>query len=155
MEIEGFVLNPYDPCVANKTIQGEQCTVCWYVDDTKVSHKKPEVVTMIIGLLETRFGKMTVKRGKYHTFVGMNFELADDRKIKILMDDYITECIEAYEQVDDKIEGKAATPAKHDLFDVDNSETPLEDIKADIFHHIVGKLLYVSKRARIDVDLAV
>jgi hypothetical protein len=44
----GFVLNPYDPCIANCMIQGEQCTIAWYVDDNKISHKDPEVVTMII-----------------------------------------------------------------------------------------------------------
>ena len=31
----GFNLNRYDACVANKEIQGSQCTVCWYVDHKK------------------------------------------------------------------------------------------------------------------------
>ena len=29
---EGFVINPYDKCVANKIINGKQCTIVWYVD---------------------------------------------------------------------------------------------------------------------------
>jgi hypothetical protein len=29
----GFELNPYDPCVANKMIEGEQMTICFHVDD--------------------------------------------------------------------------------------------------------------------------
>ena len=45
---EGFVLNSYDPCVVNKYINGSQCTICWYVDDTKISHVDPKVVTDII-----------------------------------------------------------------------------------------------------------
>ena len=98
---------------------------------------------------------MTVKRGKSHVFVGMNFELTDDHKVKIRMDDYISECIDAFQDVDEELTRKAATPAKHNLFDVDDSEIPLDDIRADVFHHIVGKLLYVSKRARINIDLAV
>ena len=24
-------LNPYDPCVASKVINGKQCTIAWYV----------------------------------------------------------------------------------------------------------------------------
>ena len=32
----GFEINPYDPCVANKTINGCQMTICWHVDDLKV-----------------------------------------------------------------------------------------------------------------------
>ena len=49
----GFVLNPYNPCIANCTIEGTQCTVAWwYVDDNKISHVNPKVVTMIIEKIE-------------------------------------------------------------------------------------------------------
>ena len=34
----GFELNPYDSCVANKMINGKQCTILWHVDDLKISH---------------------------------------------------------------------------------------------------------------------
>ena len=44
----GFVLNPYDPCIANCQIEGTQCTIGWYVDDTKTSHVNPAVVSGII-----------------------------------------------------------------------------------------------------------
>ena len=33
LENMGFVVNPYDPCVANKMINGSQMTVTWHVDD--------------------------------------------------------------------------------------------------------------------------
>ncbi len=33
-----FVINPYDPCVANKIIRGKQMTICWHVDDLKANH---------------------------------------------------------------------------------------------------------------------
>jgi hypothetical protein len=32
----GFKINPYDFCVANKTINGKQCTVLWHVHVLKV-----------------------------------------------------------------------------------------------------------------------
>ena len=38
-----FELNPYDPCVANKMVNSEQPTICWYVDDLKTSHINPKV----------------------------------------------------------------------------------------------------------------
>ena len=44
----GFELNPYDMCVANAMINGKQCTIVWYVDDNKISHVDPNVVTDII-----------------------------------------------------------------------------------------------------------
>ena len=39
----GFEINPYNPCVANKIVQGKQLAVVWHVDDLKASH----VITVI------------------------------------------------------------------------------------------------------------
>ncbi len=44
LKSKGFKLNPYDPCVANKQVNGEQLTVCFHVDDCKISHLLPKVV---------------------------------------------------------------------------------------------------------------
>ena len=52
LEKLGFKLNPYDKCVANKEIDGSQCTIVWYVDDNKVSHKNPKVVDDILKTME-------------------------------------------------------------------------------------------------------
>jgi hypothetical protein len=38
IESQGFALNPYDPCVVNKVINGKQFTVVRHVDDIKMSH---------------------------------------------------------------------------------------------------------------------
>ena len=40
----GFTINPYDQCVANKQINGRQCTIVWHVDDLKISHVSEDVV---------------------------------------------------------------------------------------------------------------
>ena len=42
LEEMGFVINPHDPCVANMMVNGEQITVCWHVDDLKISHRDEE-----------------------------------------------------------------------------------------------------------------
>lgn len=34
----GFVINDYSMCMAYKTINGKQCTICWHIDDLKMSH---------------------------------------------------------------------------------------------------------------------
>ena len=48
----GFELNPYNPCVANKMVNGKQCTVVWHVDDLKISHVESAVVDMVMTELE-------------------------------------------------------------------------------------------------------
>ena len=49
----------------------------------------------------------------------------------------------------------AATPARKNLFDVDDGAKLLCKQEAESFHKIVAKLLYVSIRARMDILLAV
>jgi hypothetical protein len=44
LKSKGFKLNPYNPCVANKIIEGKQITVCFHVDDCKLSHEHPKVI---------------------------------------------------------------------------------------------------------------
>jgi hypothetical protein len=51
---QGFTLNPYDNCVANKTIEGLQCTILWHVDDLKISHVKQEVLEDLINILNEK-----------------------------------------------------------------------------------------------------
>ena len=38
MESIGFVINPYDPCIANLIVDRKQHTITWHVDDLKSSH---------------------------------------------------------------------------------------------------------------------
>jgi len=155
LEELGFRLNPYDPCVANMEINGKQCTICWYVDDTKISHEDPEVVTWVIKEIEKKFGKMSVVRGNEYIFVGMKFATLENGKLKITMDDYVEECIKGFEDENGVIKKKANTPGKHGLFKIDDSSKGLSERRRELFHHIVSKLLYVSKRARIDIDLVI
>ena len=53
----GFEINPYNWCVANKTVDGKQMTVVWYVDDLKISHKNGYTVDTLINKLSERYGK--------------------------------------------------------------------------------------------------
>jgi hypothetical protein len=34
----GFGVNPYDPCIANKIVDGHQLTLRWHVDNLMISH---------------------------------------------------------------------------------------------------------------------
>ena len=45
---QGFTINPYEICVCNKIINGDQITVFWHVGDIKISRKSAREVSMII-----------------------------------------------------------------------------------------------------------
>ena len=93
----GFVLNPYDPFVANKIVDGAQLTVVWHVDDLKVSHMDAGVVTKISVWLQKTYkrlfddgsGAMKLKRGKIHEYLGMQLDFSVACQVKMTMFDYI------------------------------------------------------------------
>ena len=41
LEEYGFMVYPYDPCVANKVINGTHMTICWHVGNLKASNVDP------------------------------------------------------------------------------------------------------------------
>ena len=80
----GFEINPYGWCIANMTINGKQCTILWHVDDIKVSHVDPKVVTTMLNLFDSRYGKLeplSVTRGKLHEYLGMTIDFARKGKV--------------------------------------------------------------------------
>ena len=48
-------INTYDMCVANKDINGKQCTISWHVDNNKVSHVEQGVIDDVTNKVEERF----------------------------------------------------------------------------------------------------
>lgn len=78
----GFEINPCNPCVANKIIDGKQITICYHVDDCKLSHHKTktnnDMIEWLCGEYKQMFkdgsGKMTVSRGKVHKYLGMTLD---------------------------------------------------------------------------------
>ena len=146
----GFKLNPYDKCVANQMIEESQCTIIWYVDDNKISHISAKVVDEILAKIEKRFRKLTIMRGKQHTFLGMDTDFIGNSKVTIKMEPYIVECIEPYDLGKSKT---AVTPAKNDLFSINEHSLKLAEDEAELLHSVVAKLLYISNRARPDILL--
>jgi hypothetical protein len=151
----GFEINPYDWCVANKMIDGKQCTIVWHVDDLKISHVDPEAVEGVLDLLNERYGKrspLVTTRGKVHDYLGMTLDFSEDLKVKIIMKEYIEEM---FDELDGDMDGVAATPAAALLFTINENATKLDGEASDLFHHYTAKLLFLSRRARPDIQTAV
>ena len=124
----------------------------WYVDDNKISHVNPNVVTNVIQKIEGKFGKMSNTRGKEHEFIGMNLKFTDDRKVKVSMKKHVLKAINSFH---DDITRDASTPATSYLFGVRESSPHLSEEKADNFHSVVAMLLFISRRCRLDIQTAV
>ncbi len=134
LEGAGFVLNPYDPCVANKMVNRSQMTVCWHVDDLKVLHIYAEKMTKFGSWLNATYGvTMVAHRGKIHDYLGMILDYLEKGKVKVTMIDYIKSIIKDFPE---EIVSRRATPLADCLFDVRDASKakPLLEEQAMIFH---------------------
>ena len=153
----GCEKNPYDPCVANKMVRGSQLTVSWHVDDLKVSHKDPEVVTLFIEWIKETYGsigEVKVTRGKIHDYLGMKLDYSVDGKLIIDMRDYVSSMIEDFpkEELPDK---KVVSPWTDNLFKVDEESPRLNKEQSEQFHTTTAQGLFLAKRGRPDISPAI
>ena len=72
-----FEINPYNWCVTKNTVDGNQMTVVWHVDNLKISHGNGDTVDALINKLSERYGKeadLTIHQGKVHKYLGMKMD---------------------------------------------------------------------------------
>jgi hypothetical protein len=71
----GFNVNPYDPCIANRMINGKHHTISWHVDDVKSRYIDKPVKDESQSLYASDgIGKVKASRGFKHEYLGMIFE---------------------------------------------------------------------------------
>jgi hypothetical protein len=152
----GYVINPYDRCVANKMINGNPCTVVWHVDDLKISQKDTQVVDAFIQQLEKTFGKETPlskSRGKVHDYLGMILDYRNAGEVSINMIPYVKMVLAS---VPEDMQGKAVTPAANYLYKVNESNpTYLDTDTTEMFHLLTMQLQYLAQRGCPDILQAV
>eukprot|EP00804_Cyclotella_cryptica_P007797 CCRYP_001374-RA/>CCRYP_001374-RA protein AED:0.44 eAED:0.44 QI:0/0/0/1/0/0/3/0/308 len=132
---KGFAVNPYDPCVMIKMIRGKQMTICWHVDDLKISHRRKAEVKKIEHWLRSKYDHISVSEGDKHTYLGMDLDYSEKGKCRITMPGYTKEVIEAFPEV---INGRK-----------------LPEEQAAAFHCTTAQLVFLSGRARRDIQTAV
>lgn len=141
-----FVMSRYDPCMANKIVDGMPMMVAWHINNFKVLHRKLSCIRECAKLLNNEFGKETPiskSYGKKHEYVGMLMDYSTPGEVTISMADYTRLILQ--ETLAD-MAGTAAMPASNWLFKV-NTTNPnkLTGEKKDVFVHIVMPLLYLSQ----------
>ncbi len=172
LERKKFIKNPYDPCIWNKVIKRKQCTICFHVDNCKISHVILKVIDDMIAWLPQEYesifsdgsGKMKVARGKVHKYLGTMLDFATAKVVKVTMIDYIDEIIETWnracKEFDNGFEfvancNRIASAAPEDLFKVDEDALKLSPPEAKSFHSMIAMMLYATKQARPNTVLAI
>ncbi len=112
----GFEVNPYNPCIVNKIVDGSQMMIRWHVDDLMISHSSGKAIAKFLRALKDIYGDNPVEStGKIHDYLGMTFDFSLQDEVKISMTQYISKVIEAFPE---EIVGTAATSDGDHLFKV-------------------------------------
>jgi hypothetical protein len=153
LEAAGFKFNPYDPCVANRQEKGSQHTLLFHVDDMKSSHTNSRVNDELDKWLQENYGEhgeVTIHRGKAHDYLGMQLDYSVKGKVKVGMIEYVSEMLKHFPQTFKENE-VATTPASNALFN-EGQGRKLHQERADMYHTMVAKALFLCKRARPDIQ---
>jgi hypothetical protein len=157
IESIGFEVNPYDVCVANRTVNGKQHTVTWHVDDLKSSHVDSKVNDDFEAWCEKMYGSDTVGhvkvvRGKVHDYLAMILDFTDSGAMKVDMRYYIDGMLEDFPF---PVKTITTAPWTDSLLKVDSASKHLDDEKRGIFHTFTMKAMFLCKRARPDISPAI
>ncbi len=115
LEGEGFWINPYDPCMANKEVNGAQMTLTFHVDDIKISNVESKEVIQCIKWFKTIYGEnVRVSRGTTHNYLGLMLSFSN-QEVRISTADYVKKVISGFAE---DIHGTASTPASENLFQI-------------------------------------
>ncbi|MGL5934919.1 MAG: reverse transcriptase domain-containing protein, partial [Cetobacterium sp.] len=122
----GFQPNPYEPCVQNRIVNGSQQTICFHVDDCKVSHIDPQVNDDLElqlrkeyeYIMEDGSGKMKVHRGKVHEYLGMTLDYTEKQVCQVSMPKFIDEVLNDFKKIMPDSKGGKTSAAPRNLFEV-------------------------------------
>ena len=92
-------------------------------------------------------------RGKRHEFLGMNFDFTEPKVLKIDMCRHVDDMVDSF-PIEFEENNTSASPAGEKLFEEGTGEA-LNKMEKEQSHTTVAKGLYISKRARPDIQLAV
>ena len=127
-------------------------TLCWHVDDLKVSHIEEDAITDFCTCICGVFGYGTkITRVKVHDYLGMDMDWIQDGTMIVSMIKYPRKVIDNFPEV---IRNTATTPMSEHLFQVqdDKDRKLLPEEQAQHFHHTAAQLLFLCMRARPDIQ---
>ena len=80
-----------------------------------------------------------------------HIEFLTNRRISITMKRYIKKLLDMLPGV---VKGTTTSPTKKNMFDVDTTSRALNKKSADLFHSVIAKILWITKRGRTDLETA-
>ena len=137
--------------MVNKEINGNQCTIVWWVDDLKISHKDSRIVDEVLKLLKSKYdaediGVMSPSRGKVHEFLGMKLDYSKKGKVMVDMPDFVKKMAIDFKKYMAKMQ-RVSSPEAPYLFEVrENVENVCKE-KAEVLHNMTACGVFLTKKS--------
>lgn len=135
----GYSKNPYDTSVFNKFRDGLKDTILVYVDDLMITSKSQSVLDKVAEALRARYGGVTIKTGRQHEFLGINWDFGVPGEVSLSMEGYVRNII-----TKNNVTKKAKTLATEMLFRTNIKCPQVSTEKAMLFHSCVMELHYMA-----------
>ena len=148
----GFRQHPHDQCVFVYVRNGILMVVGFHVDDLLMICKERNMIDDFIAYLLTCVTNVTVHYETQQTYLGMLISKEDDNTVCISMDGYIEKVLMVYNLSEDQT---VKDPQQDNIFKIDVQSPILNESKRKIFHKVVYMLVYLGKRVRFDIQMAV
>ena len=146
----GYSQSKIDPCIFFKNCGKDSAIIGVHVDDLKIVSTSDKLMGEFKDKLTEVYKTITVHEGKVHNYVGMAFNYEQEGAVSITMEGFINDMIAEFQV--DKI---STTPAGNNLFAIRPGAKKLDKQKKEEFHSATAKLLYLAKRIRPDILLAI
>jgi len=113
------------------------------------------VVDHVIDKLNKKFRKyspLSTSTGKKLEYLGMTLDYTTKGKVTLSMYEYIDKMLT---ELPSDMNGVSKVPSAGHLFNINPDATKLPEYKAQLFHHLEAKLLYLCRCTRQDIQTAV
>lgn len=136
----GYRVLESDKCVLTKIgPNGQQSTICLYVDDLLHTYTDDKFQEELLDVLTAQYGQLRLQTGNKLAYLGMQFTFnRADHSVTIDQKGYVDAILRLY-----NVQGTAKTPATADLFTV---KQDLPRVNETEYASKVMKLMYYAKR---------
>jgi len=147
----GFTGSLYDRCVYNMGERDKQVTLTLHVDDLMLTSSCHFELDRVVNLLEEKYKTVKIVRGSVHGYLGMRFDYSLPGKCDVSMNGFIEAMLVGHDDLPCAV--SPATDMLHSVRDGEVVKLNMEE--KEKFHSLVAKLLYLSKRVRNEILVAV
>ena len=118
------------------------------MDDNKLLHKNPEMISDNINEVKKDIGYLSVVKGNKNTFLVMNEQIKDST-IQVDMVEQLEKSIEMFGE---EVSTVVTSPAGKKFFEVWEDAKQLSENKGELLHSVVVRFLFIIKRSRPDLE---